>query len=122
MTSIFLHGPGLGPHRAIAPRHHRQAGCTRLAPRRRRAASIRDHILGTTRSRWAVPLCVQLPVMPKDPLLVEWEPPLRDEIGRDARTLGDAVVHADDSREFLLQALHRSWECVAKALMIWNSD
>jgi len=53
--------------------------------------------------------------MPKDTLLVEWEPPLRGEIGRDARTLGDAVVHADDSREFLLQALHRSWECVAKA-------
>ena len=56
-----------------------------------------------------------LPVMPKDPLLVEWEPPLRGEIGRDERTLGDAVVHGDDSREFLFQALHRHWECVAKA-------
>ena len=31
--------------------------------------------------------------MPKDTLLVEWEPPLRCEIGRDARTLGDAVLH-----------------------------
>jgi hypothetical protein len=53
--------------------------------------------------------------MPKDTLLVEWDPPLRREIGRYVRALGDAVVHGDDSREFLFKALHRLWECVAKA-------
>src|SRR5579859_675415 len=30
-----------------------------------------DRILDTTRSRWAVPLCVQLAVMPKDTRLVD---------------------------------------------------
>jgi hypothetical protein len=30
-----------------------------------------DRILDTTGSRWAVPLCVQLAVMPKDTLLVD---------------------------------------------------
>src|SRR5271169_2526433 len=109
MTSIFLHGPGswatIGPseRRAIIDKRGelalRQEG---VAP-----PVFDGRILGATRGRWAVPLCVQLRVMPEDALLVEWDPPLRREIGRDARALGDAVVHGDDSRQFLFQALHR---------------
>jgi hypothetical protein len=35
--------------------------------------------------------------MPEDALLVEWDPPLRPEIGRDAPALGDALAHGDDA-------------------------
>src|SRR5271169_6682966 len=109
-------GLGLGPpsgHQSAAPSS--TSGVNSLCGKR---ASRRQY---STVGYWAQqeagggPLCVQLLVMPEDGLLVEWDPPLRREIGRNARALGDAVAHCDDSREFLFQALHRLWECVAKA-------
>jgi hypothetical protein len=69
--------------------------------------AIRHARFGHDASGAAAGLNIQLPVIPKYSLLVECNPPLRGEIGGDARALGDPVVQRDNARDRLFQALHR---------------
>src|SRR5215471_20117414 len=53
-------------------------------------------------------LSVEFRVVPEDAVLVEWDAALRGEIGRNAGTGGDAIMHADDARMFGFEPRHHA--------------
>src|SRR5437773_1090824 len=69
-------------------------------------------------SVWFIPfpgsLNVQFWIMPEDALLVERDPPLRREIGGNARARSDALVQRDRPGVFRLQLLHRAGKSIAQ--------
>src|SRR5436190_911125 len=69
-------------------------------------------------SVWFIPfpgsLNVQFWIMPEDALLVERDPPLRREIGGNARARSDALVQRDRPGVFRLQPLHRAGKSIAQ--------
>src|SRR5713101_6938077 len=60
-------------------------------------------------------LDVQFWIMPEDAVPVEGDPPLRREVGGEARPRRDAVVQRDRSRVSRLQPLHRAGKSIAQA-------
>src|SRR5882762_3502362 len=59
-------------------------------------------------------LNVEFWIMPEDALLVEGDPSLRREVGRNARARSDALVQRDRPRVFRLQPLHRAGKSIAQ--------
>ena len=53
-----------------------------------------------------LPVCIQLSVVTKDPVLVERDPPVGSKVGRDVRPICDASVEFDHSRVLALQRTH----------------
>src|SRR5207245_309719 len=58
-------------------------------------------------------LAIELRVAPKDAVLVEGDPAIRGEIGRDARPGRNAVVQPNDARAFRFEPRHGARKGVA---------
>ena len=82
------------------------------ADTRLRTRSGRRSLARTLPPAWQI----QLGITPKDPQLVERQPPLRREVRRDPRPRRHAIAERDQAREPPLEARHRVRERVAQPL------
>src|SRR6476661_9953858 len=105
--------PGLVPgiHVLAAPEQERRGWPGHLA--RRRASRFRPAMTG---SELISTSPIQRLVPPKNPLLVERDPPVARQIRLDVRARRNAVAQFDETGNFALERLHAFRKGVAQSL------
>src|SRR5690349_24414340 len=84
--------------------------CETSNPESRDSGSGASHHPGMTDSP------IQIPVPPKNPLLVEIDPAVTRQISLDVGPRRNAVAQANQSRNVRLERLHALWKSVAQSL------